>query len=246
VVLGLGQRVRNLENALDLVRNVSLTRIKPASFSDSNEAGNSYDDWVCHSGHSFVTRDRSGDDDNGSSCSSFEEVEDDEESGDDHDEIDFCEDKENVKSLKKSPKSSMSSKRELFGTSRAQAPALQHRVLMAPEAEEEAREDAKQALLDELVSMAAALKGEATSISRHLQDQNKDLEKLSDIAEITSSKLGGEVTRLHAHFRRQLVSICGGIFHMIVILVVFFIVAVFMRVFPRRFHLIDVARSALD
>lgn len=137
-------------------------------------------------------------------------------------------------------------RRELFGTTSVPTTSLTRRVLGAAEAEAEVQEEAKQQLLDELVDMAAALKGEATTISTQLQDQTKDLDKLKDIADANSSKLGGEVTRLHVHFRRRLVSVCGGICHMIAIVITFALVAVFMRIFPRRFSIIELATGSTE
>jgi len=72
----------------------------------------------------------------------------------------------------------------------------------------------------------------------------QELDALGEAAEDNSGKLGGEVKRLHAHFRRRLVSICGGIMHMLIILLVFLGVVIFMRLAPRRFNATDILASS--
>mmetsp|Transcript_25516 Transcript_25516/g.33217 ORF Transcript_25516/g.33217 Transcript_25516/m.33217 type:complete len:286 (-) Transcript_25516:255-1112(-) len=107
----------------------------------------------------------------------------------------------------------------------------------------EVNENEKHELLDGLVDMASILKGEATSINSHLIDQNQQLSKLSEKAESTSTQLGGEVKNLNNHFRKQIVSSCGGIVHVLFIVIVFFIVTMFMRLLPRRFSYLSLIKA---
>ena len=71
----------------------------------------------------------------------------------------------------------------------------------------------------------------------------QDLTGLSEVAESNLQNLGGEVLKLNVHFRRRMVAMCGGILHMVAILLTFFAAVVFMRLAPRRFALLDLVRT---
>lgn len=122
---------------------------------------------------------------------------------------------------------------ELFGDATLAPPSFGAPAAVAA-AELATVEASKDALLAELVGMAAALKGEARALNANLVDQNKDLDKLSSVAELTSTQLGGEVRKLHAHFRRRLVAACGGLGMLLVVLCSFAAAVLFMRFFPKR------------
>jgi hypothetical protein len=122
---------------------------------------------------------------------------------------------------------------ELFGDNILAPPSFGAPTAVAA-AELAAAEASKDELLEELVGLAAALKGEARALNSHLVDQNKDLDKLSTVAELTSTQLGGEVRKLHAHFRRRLVAACGGLGMLMAVVFSFAAAVLFMRFFPRR------------
>jgi len=122
---------------------------------------------------------------------------------------------------------------ELFGDNNLAPPSFGAPAAVAA-AELAAAEASKDELLEELVGLAAALKGEARALNSHLVDQNKDLDKLTTVAELTSTQLGGEVRKLHAHFRRRLVAACGGLGMLMAVVFSFAAAVLFMRFFPKR------------
>ena len=92
----------------------------------------------------------------------------------------------------------------------------------------------RQAILEELVDMSAALKGEATSINRTISLQTDKLGELGDTAEDNQSKVASETKSL-TKFYRSSSSFFATLFRSIAVLVAFILTVLYMSLFSKRF-----------
>ena len=91
-----------------------------------------------------------------------------------------------------------------------------------------------EAILEELVDMSAALKGEATSINRTISLQTDKLGELGDTAEDNQSKVASETKSL-TKFYRSSSSFFATLFRGIAVLVAFILTVLYMSLFSKRF-----------
>lgn len=94
-------------------------------------------------------------------------------------------------------------------------------------------EDEKEAILSDMVGMAAQLKTEALGINKLLEQDNDNLGQIQDAAGTNIDRVAKARENIGRQHRKKFAMACGSMFAFAAVALAFFMTVMFMRVFPK-------------